>query len=126
EKIEIIFRHYAPPIVPPELLTPPGFTKPDPCLAELVDQVRPQQRALETERISAALEPAPNEEQSGPQPGHFPHAMPVESASASSITTLRAVAAPASPAPTGEWRLVPVPGLFPPRTRRVWVPFAEG
>src|SRR5262245_58687303 len=121
EKVEIIFRHYAPPIVPPHLLTAPlHFPEPDPCLAELVDQVRAQQRALETERISAAPEPAPDEEQSVPQPGDFPHAMPVESASASSIATLRAVAASASPAPTGEWRLLPVPGLFPPRTRRVW------
>src|SRR5262245_57853128 len=51
EKIEIIFRHYAPPIAPPDLLTSPlSFAEPDPCLVELVEHVRVCQQTFDAQR----------------------------------------------------------------------------
>ena len=129
EKVAIIFRHFAPPIVPPHLLTPPfPSANPDRRLAELQAHVRNQQCALAAERTATfkpeSAEPEPD--QIGPQPGCFPQPLPPTDDTSEPITALRAIATVTAPQPAGRWELRRIPGCFPAAFRRIWIPANEG
>jgi hypothetical protein len=121
ERVELIFRTYA-PIAPPESLPappPPALAPPNPhSVDELRELVCAEQQALEDERrqIGPRSSTGPSAEEDILEvtaPGQ-----PAEVIDAN-ITSM-----PSCPPSTavGEWRRVAIPGFHPPRFKRIWVP----
>jgi hypothetical protein len=110
ERTRLVFEHFA-PIVPPEPFgerpLPPGES--DAHTAEIGALIRTQQLA----HIRRAFVP-----DTGTQPGCSPQEPAVADDTSSIAAPRSAAGAPVS----GEWRLLPVAGSFPPRRRRVWIP----
>jgi hypothetical protein len=129
EKIAIVFRHYAPPIVLPDLLIqgqlaalPLSSAASDPGLVELTEHIRDQQQAIEEKRAAAKPSCEPNPEPAGPQPGHFPHPLPPAAS-----PDLPVVASTATmPSPGGRWEYIAIPGRFPPQRKRIWIAESTG
>jgi hypothetical protein len=90
---------------------------------ELQEYVRSRQLVQAGERTSGK-----QEEDSCREAGYAAGSEPVRAALAGRAQVIAALPVPAAAGralPAGEWRFLQVPGFFPPRRRRVWVPAEE-